>query len=101
MESGNNKGNLHIMGNLVSRIIIAMLWLSLPLCWLLDAPSKYTVSLTLVMGFIIYSQTCQAIIYRDLPDRNKRWPGLLAIVVFGPLEIQRLKQQQKTQQAET
>jgi uncharacterized protein YhhL (DUF1145 family) len=81
---------LQVKARIMSRIIIILLFLSLPLCFIFSAPSKYTVSLMLIIGFCIYSHTSHAIIYKHLVDKEHIWFGVVKILMFGPLEIKYL-----------
>ncbi len=95
------------MEQLISRLIIILIWISLPLLLLFNAPIKFVVFITIVWLFMLYSHICNALIHRHLiplsAPRPASWPALwpafwtatLKILIFGPLEIDHLKKQQQ------
>lgn len=80
----------------ISRTAIFIMWISLPLLLLINAPIKYVVFITIIWLFTLYSHICHAFINRSLLSPPKPWIKLLKILVFGLLEIEQLKKLQKT-----
>lgn len=87
-------------GALVSRIIIACTWLALPLSLLIDIPPRLFASLTVFLCFMFISQALQAITIRHLIDHKHVIKDIIMIILFGPLETQRLRQRHKNDSLE-
>ncbi len=92
--SANTQGlNLN---QIISRLILAIIWLSLPIGFFLGLPEKIIVPVIIFTGFTFFSHSCLAYIFADMIVDKKRWRGYLQILLFGPTEIDRLKKINKT-----
>jgi uncharacterized protein YhhL (DUF1145 family) len=80
----------------ISRAIIIIMWISLPLMLLFHAPLKFVVFITVIWFFTLYSHICQAFIHRDLIGHQQPRLAVFKILVFGPIEIEHLKKLQQT-----
>lgn len=80
----------------VSRLMQVAIWLSLPLALLIGASEKITVSVAIFTGFIAFSHICLIFINRDLVNSSNKWQGYLLILLFGPIETDRLKKMTST-----
>ena len=80
----------------ISRTAIIIMWISLPLLLLFNAPLKFVVFITIIWLFTLYSHICHAFIHRDLISPHQPWIKLFKILVFGLMEIEQLDKLQKT-----
>ena len=80
---------------IISRSILAMIWLSLPTVLIFDFSEKVTVCIIIFTGFIFFSHCCITYIYKDLVDKEKKWPQYFLILLFGPTQAERLKKERK------
>ena len=76
---------------IISRIVLVCMWLSLPISLVMNMPEKVIVTIIIFIGFFLFSHSCLAYIYNDLVVNKKNWQAYLLIVLFGPVEIDRLK----------
>ena len=86
---------------IISRLVLGSIWLSLPISILLGAPERFTICIIIFTGFILFSHSCLAYIHQDLIIDEKRWHGYFLILIFGPVETERLRKISKTKLVNT
>lgn len=81
---------------IVSRSILGLIWLSLPISFIFHLSEKVIVCVIIFIGFILFSHSCLTYIHNELIPKKNRWRGYILMLLFGPIEADRLIKINKT-----
>ena len=82
----------------LSRTIMSVIWLCIPFVLIFDVPEKITVCVFIITGFTFFSHCSLTYIFKDLVESDKKLSGYLLLLIFGPIQSDRLLKFQKTQE---
>jgi len=73
------------------RLFLLCMWLGFPALLMVDAQSKYTMSLGIILIFMLYSHLVHTLIFRRVILKNLGITGIFLTVLFGPTQLRIIK----------
>lgn len=79
---------------LIIRITFCLIWLGIPIGLIVGIGDEYLVTLFIFCAYMLFTHTMLAIMFRQL-WQPYQWRRVMPVLLFGSVEINRLRRQSK------